>query len=230
MRIRGRFTWLGAPARIRLSKTRPRRRNHTRRPQVDGLEPRQLMSYSGAPTYAIAYNPTWPHWAPKAGTQLEDSDFATAAFQGLWGTVHGKGRNDLQTIKDAGFNTVRLYNWGPSREGRTADGKPTGKFDGHLPFLDTSQSLGLKVIVPVSNYFLSNDQYAWNGHNPDPTFSLNSAPAPSRSTSISSSLASPRTAPSTPRSRQSPSATNSTSESSKIPAQPPSWHGPSGGS
>lgn len=134
------------------------------------------MSYSGPPIYAVAYNPTWPHWGPKGGTQLEDSDFATAAFQGLWGTVHGKGRNDLQTIKNAGFNTVRLYNWGPSREGRNANGQADGKYDAHLPFLNDAQSLGLKVIVPVSNYFLSNDQYAWNGHNPNATFSFDSAP------------------------------------------------------
>lgn len=161
---------------IVATRSSTRRRDRAIRPHVDALEQRQLLAYGGAPIYAAGYNPTWPNWFPKAGTQLEDSDFATAAFQGLWGTVRGKGRNDLQTIKDSGFNTVRLYNWGPSREGRTATGQPDGKFDAHLPFLNTAQALGLKVIVPVSNYFLSNDKYAWNGQNPNATFSFNSAP------------------------------------------------------
>jgi hypothetical protein len=158
------------------TRSNARRRGRSARPVVDALESRQLLAYGGAPIFAAAYNPTWPNWFPKAGTQLEDSDFATAAFQGLWGSVNGKGRNDLQTIQSAGFNTVRLYNWGPSREGRTATGQPDGKFDAHLPFLDTAQALGLKVIVPVSNYFLSNDKYAWNGQNPNAALSFNSAP------------------------------------------------------
>jgi hypothetical protein len=34
--------------------------------------------------------------------------------------------------------------------------------DGHYAFLKYATSLGLTVMVPVSNYFISNDQYAWS--------------------------------------------------------------------
>ena len=45
------------------------------------------------------------------------SDFFTTAFQGLWGVdpTTGQGRQDLATFQAAGFNLLRLYNWGPSR-------------------------------------------------------------------------------------------------------------------
>src|SRR5262249_15466536 len=75
-----------------------------------------------------------------------------------------RGRNDLKTIADAGFNLVRLYDWGPSR---TNAGGPT---DGaHRNFLKYAYSLKPndgysqhpEVIVPVSAYFLSNDHFAW---------------------------------------------------------------------
>jgi hypothetical protein len=44
-------------------------------------------------------------------------------------------------------------------------------------FLNYVQKHGLQVIVPVSNYFLSDDQYAWNGNNPDSSYSFTSAPS-----------------------------------------------------
>ncbi len=127
---------------------------------------------NSGPIYAIAYNPTWQNWYPTQNTQLGDSDFFTDAFQGLWGTVGGIGRDDLKTIADSGYNELRLYNWSPSR------GAPSD--DAHLPFLDYANSLKLKVIVPVSDFFLSTQDYAWNasgpGSMPDATFSFTSAP------------------------------------------------------
>jgi hypothetical protein len=50
------------------------------------------------------------------------------------------GRNDLQNLKDLGVNLIRLYDW-DSR-------------NNHIPFLDYCQSLGIQVLVPVSNYNL----------------------------------------------------------------------------
>jgi hypothetical protein len=50
------------------------------------------------------------------------------------------GRNDLQTIKNMGANLIRLYDWEPRNE--------------HFDFLNTCQSLGIKVLAPASNYFL----------------------------------------------------------------------------
>ncbi|HEV3164032.1 MAG TPA: hypothetical protein VGZ22_08375 [Isosphaeraceae bacterium] len=139
-------------------------------PRLECLEQRQLLSYNGPKLYGAAYSPTWPNWGTQVAQQLQDSDLFNVAFSGLWGTKNGVGRNDLQAISNSGFNVVRLYNWNPSRQG--AD----GKLDAHLPFLNDAQRLGLKVIVPVSNYFLGNDQYSWRGQVPDPQFSFKSAP------------------------------------------------------
>ncbi len=109
--------------------------------------------YAGPKQYAVAYNPTWPNWAPTANTQLFDSDFFNDAFKGLWGTDNtGQGRNDLATIQSGGFNLVRLYNWSPTRGANDS---------AHLSFLDKANDLGMHVIVPVSDYFLGSDQYAW---------------------------------------------------------------------
>jgi hypothetical protein len=133
--------------------------------------PHVFGSYGGPKLYAVAYDPTWPGWSSTAALQLNDSDFFSDAFKGLWGTdATGQGRQDLATIRNEGFNLVRLYNWGPSR-GWNGSAGPA-----HLAFLDQAQELGLQVIVPVSNYFLGDDQYSWNGQNPDANFSFASAP------------------------------------------------------
>jgi hypothetical protein len=170
---------------------------------LETLESRTMLSaYTGPIYHGVDYNPTWPTWTPSAG-QLSDSDFFNNAFAGLWGQVPasrarhpvkahprhlGKahptrggvrsaaktsdstGRNDLGTIASIGFNEIRLYNWGPTRGWNGTMGT------GHDNFLNYANSLGVKVMVPVSNYFLSNDQYAWNGASPDASFSFGSAP------------------------------------------------------
>ncbi len=103
--------------------------------------------------------------------QLQDSDFFNAAFQGLWGTAAtNQGRNDLSTMQNTGFNLVRLYNWGPTRGWNGSSGTD------HLGFLNQALADGMTVMVPVSDYFLGNDQYAWNGQNPDASYSFGSAP------------------------------------------------------
>jgi hypothetical protein len=130
-----------------------------------------FTSYQGEKYHGVVYSPTWPNWAPTGGTQLEDSDFGNIAFQGLWGidTNTNQGRNDLGTFQSAGFNLVRLYNWGPERGWNGTRGIA------HLPFLDQALADNEKVIVPVSNFFLS-DKFAWEGQNPDANYSFGSAP------------------------------------------------------
>ena len=127
--------------------------------------------------HGINYSPTWIGWAPGQPGQLSDSDFFNDAFEAMWntGTTGGNSpqnyRNDLGAISDAGLNLIRLFNWGPTR------GWNGTKGDGHIKALNRAKALGMKVIVPVSNYFLSDDQYAWNGAEPDSSFSFSSAPA-----------------------------------------------------
>ena len=130
--------------------------------------------YAGPVWRGVDYSPTWPTWVVGAGaTQTGDSDFANDAFQSLWAgaymaapsgdtsapTDNGTNyRNDLQTIADAGFNLVRLYNWDMARG--TTSTSNVGL--DHINFLNTAASLGLKVVVPVSDWFLSDDASAWN--------------------------------------------------------------------
>jgi hypothetical protein len=157
----------------------PRRRNIPRRLELDLLEPRVVMSYSGPLIHAVNYSPTWNGWS--ASGAFFDSDFASDATVDIWGrekngvpdlspnnmTDGSQGRNDLANIAAAGFNVVRLYDWSPTRSDNG------GTDNAHDNFLNYAYSLRpndgysqhLQVIVPVSAYFLSNDKYAWSGGN-----------------------------------------------------------------
>lgn len=81
-----------------------------------------------------------------------DSDATADAFQAIWGSKDGCGRNDLETMAALGVNLVRLYDYNYQR-GSTE--WQTGG-NGHIAFLDKAQSLGMKVIIPVSNYNFKN--------------------------------------------------------------------------
>lgn len=132
-----------------------------------------FKSYSGLKVEGVNYVPTWPGWNSNASQQFSDSDLYGSGYQGLWGTLpSGQGRNDLATISSAGFNLVRAFNWGPTRGWNPA----TQGGNDHIPFLDQAQAQNEKVIVPVSNYFLSDDQFSWNNQNPDASYSFGSAP------------------------------------------------------
>jgi hypothetical protein len=131
--------------------------------------------------HAINYSPTWQGF--QATGSFFDSDFANDGVVALWGrekngkpdlnpatnmTNGSQGRNDLATIAAEGFNVVRLYNWSPSR---APVGGPAAS--AHWNFLRYAAQLKpndgssdhLGVIVPVSDYFLSNDKFAWSGGN-----------------------------------------------------------------
>ncbi|MGE0093665.1 MAG: hypothetical protein AB7M05_07135 [Alphaproteobacteria bacterium] len=134
------------------------------------------MAYTGKTFRGVDYSPTWPSWSQgPGGTQTNDSDFANDAFASFWsdkfrappagggsvpvnnGTTY---RNDLATMQQYGFNLVRLYNWDMARG--TNPPSPTGPSPDHINFLDHAYALGIKVVVPVSDYFLGDNQYAWN--------------------------------------------------------------------
>ncbi len=145
--------------------------------------------YTGPIWRGVDYSPTWPTWEPGTqGTQTGDSDFANDAFASLWGKAyqaapandpsqpHNNGRNyrnDLATIADAGFNLVRLYNWDMARGTTPASNVGLD----HVNFLDYAHTLGLKVVVPVSDYFLCDDKYAWNNQAATLNYDYSNAPA-----------------------------------------------------
>ncbi|MBS0301317.1 MAG: hypothetical protein JSR16_04015 [Proteobacteria bacterium] len=81
-----------------------------------------------------------------------DSDTTADAFQALWGSKNGCGRNDLDAMAAQGINLVRLYDYNYQRGSKDWE---TGG-NGHIAFLDKAQALGIKVIIPVSNYNFKN--------------------------------------------------------------------------
>lgn len=82
------------------------------------------------------------------------SDAARKQMGSLWGTqsflhlsCQPHCRNDLQTMKDMGINLVRVYDWDQRND--------------HSQFLDYAHSLGIKVIVPISNYLPGQPPETW---------------------------------------------------------------------
>jgi hypothetical protein len=109
--------------------------------------------------HGIAYSPVPAKFsqAPPQNTQFFDSDLVNDNFTAIWGSDGSCGRNDLQVMHDAGIKFIRLYDYNYARG---ADGEGTyGK--GHINFLNKAQSLGIQVVIPVSNWNFSNEQYAW---------------------------------------------------------------------
>ena len=109
----------------------------------------------------IAYSPSIEGFCGQNTPAVSDSDWTSDSFQALWGVDPTPGvvsRNDLQTLADAGFNCIKLYDYNPA----TWTNDPnSGYMRNHQPFFDYAQSLGLAVVVPVSNWvFKGNMQYA----------------------------------------------------------------------
>lgn len=133
------------------------------------------MAYKGPTFRGVDYSPTWPTWSASPGTQTGDSDFANDAFASFWSDKYcaapsGSGsapsnngtnyRDDLATMQKYGFNLLRLYNWDMARG--TNPPNPVGPSPDHINFLDHAYALGIQVVVPVSDYFLGDNKYAWN--------------------------------------------------------------------
>lgn len=107
-----------------------------------------------------------------APSKYGDTDFANADFQALWSAdPAGVGRNDLGTISGFGCNTIKMYNWSVPA--------PNGYWmRDHQPFLDAAADAGLRVIVPISNFF-TGTAYNNRTNNANPT-------GPSSSTDLAS--------------------------------------------
>ena len=96
------------------------------------------------PIKGVAYQPAPSNYpGPDA---YYDTDFFNADFAQLW-SADGGGRGDLREMAQGlGANLIRLYNWNPARN--------------HLSFLNDAHRLGLRVAVPISNYFVKDDPQA----------------------------------------------------------------------
>lgn len=78
-----------------------------------------------------------------------DSDFYNADFQQLWGTSGSPARGDLQAMAGLGVNFLHLYDWNRPQERN------------HLPFLAEANARGMKVAVPISNYYVQQQNQGW---------------------------------------------------------------------
>jgi hypothetical protein len=85
--------------------------------------------------------------APKS--TYYDSDFYNADFQQLWGTTGSPARGDLQTMQGLNVNFLHLYDWNRPAERN------------HLPFLAEVQRRGMKLAVPISNYYVDQQNQGW---------------------------------------------------------------------
>ena len=112
------------------------------------------MCYQPMPFYVDPQRGVQPYSPSIANTTriFFGSDIAYNCMEPLWGTsftsqsgtTYRFGRNDLQTLRDMGVNLVRLYDWEPRNY--------------HKRFLDRCLAHGIKVLAPVSNYFLTPGQ------------------------------------------------------------------------
>ncbi|MEP0265345.1 hypothetical protein [Dokdonia sp.] len=104
----------------------------------------------------ICYQPFPPGYNPSTANKtciFFGSDIAYDPMEPIWGNAYtsstgsscnltgpNKARNDIQTLRDMGVQLIRLYDWEPRNN--------------HLKFLDYCNAHNIKVLVPVSNYFL----------------------------------------------------------------------------
>ncbi len=86
------------------------------------------------------------------------SDIARKEVASLWGTQSYLSqscapycRDDLKTLTGMGINLIRLYDWDPRND--------------HSQFLDYAHKLGIKVLVPISNWLPRNPS-AWDAQVP----------------------------------------------------------------
>jgi hypothetical protein len=118
---------------------------------VNHLLPIRGMSYTPHPSDQVKE-------PPAAKWEYFDSDFTNEAFPGLWGTAVTDARGDLQKMRDLGVNFLHLYDWsvpgspyGPPPESGNG---PNDYRRNHIPFLDECDKLGIKCMIPISNYFV----------------------------------------------------------------------------
>ena len=106
--------------------------------------PSALPGADLVPIRGMAYQPAPSDYAPCGCGAYFDTDFFNDDFAQLWDDANG-GRGDLKTMADQlHVNFLHLYNWNPQRN--------------HLSALNRAASLGIKVAVPISNFFVDPGQ------------------------------------------------------------------------
>ena len=78
-----------------------------------------------------------------------DSDFYNDDFKQLWGVAGTPARGDLKAMADLQVNFLHLYDWG----------RPEAR--NHLAFLAEANLRGMKLAVPISNYYVQQQNHGW---------------------------------------------------------------------
>lgn len=111
-----------------------------------------------APLNGVAYTPVPSDDRPAPPDKYFDTDFTNSTFPLLWSADQG-GRGDLAQLTAIGVNFLHLYDWSvpPAPWSKPGDHQRS-----HQTFLQECGAHGLKVFVPISNWFLGQI----NQHNP----------------------------------------------------------------
>lgn len=130
---------------------------------------KSVLAHIPKPLIGMNYEPSPSDYVQlPAPEKYGDTDFANDDFKMLWDDSPTGARGDLNNIKALGCNIVKMYNWSAPA--------PDGYWQrDHKNFLKKCSELGLKVIVPISNYFTgvaySNRASNPGGPGPDPNLS-----------------------------------------------------------
>lgn len=105
------------------------------------------------PVKGMCYVPAPSNYKTSCAAQPDpiyfDSDFYNEDFKQLWGTSVSPSRGDLQKMAGLHVNFLHLYDWNlPSARD-------------HLPFLAEVLAKGMKVAVPISNFYVDQQNKAW---------------------------------------------------------------------
>mmetsp|Transcript_6806 Transcript_6806/g.10806 ORF Transcript_6806/g.10806 Transcript_6806/m.10806 type:complete len:594 (+) Transcript_6806:67-1848(+) len=113
---------------------------------VDGDTSWKIPNWKTDAIQGICYSPVPKNIIPGETPWLYDSDMFNSDFQALWGIDTTPGvvsRDDLRYLRNALFNVIHLYDWNLQW------------YRNHQPFLDYAMELGMGVLIPVSNYVLT---------------------------------------------------------------------------
>lgn len=101
---------------------------------------RALPGAELAPIRGMAYQPAPSDYTGSGAGVYYDSDFFNDDFNQLWSAANG-GRGDLQAMAtQLRVNFLHLYDWNPVRN--------------HLAFMNEAYKNGIRIAVPISNYFV----------------------------------------------------------------------------
>jgi hypothetical protein len=103
--------------------------------------PRPLLGMDYSPEPSDYSNPANTCTNNPSTCKYFDDDFFNADFPLLWGATGASARDDLGTIQGMGMNFLHLYNFSVCRN--------------HVPFLNYANTVGLSVMIPISNYLVT---------------------------------------------------------------------------